>query len=166
MVRWATPLGHGLSRHAPPGGRGAWALHYLSRRAGKPFLPVNCGAIPVELFERELFGHQKGAFTGAWTAQSGLIAEAERGTLFLDEIATLSLSAQAKLLRYLEAHPEAKDTVGGMWQPPAEDGSATQSLVCYVGLATCTSLRPVASVLPSLHWPCTALALHGKAMCP
>jgi two-component system response regulator GlrR len=80
----------------------ARALHYLSRRAGKPFLPVNCGAIPVELFERELFGHQKGAFTGAWTAQPGLIAEAEGGTLFLDEIATLSLNAQAKLLRFLE----------------------------------------------------------------
>ena len=80
----------------------ARALHYLSRRAGQPFLPVNCGAIPVELFERELFGHQKGAFTGAWTAQPGLIAEAEGGTLFLDEIATLSLSAQAKLLRFLE----------------------------------------------------------------
>jgi two-component system response regulator GlrR len=82
----------------------ARALHYLSRRAGKPFLPVNCGAIPVELFERELFGHQKGAFTGAWAAQPGLIAEAEGGTLFLDEIETLSLGAQAKLLGFLEAH--------------------------------------------------------------
>jgi two-component system response regulator GlrR len=80
----------------------ARALHYLSRRAGKPFLPVNCGAIPVELFERELFGHQKGAFTSAWAAQPGLVAEAEGGTLFLDEIATLSLGAQAKLLRFLE----------------------------------------------------------------
>ena len=82
----------------------ARALHYLSRRAGQPFLPVNCGAIPVELFERELFGHQKGAFTGAWAAQPGLIAEAEGGTLFLDEIETLSLGAQAKLLGFLEAH--------------------------------------------------------------
>jgi two-component system response regulator GlrR len=82
----------------------ARALHYLSRRAGQPFLPVNCGAIPLELFERELFGHQKGAFTGAWAAQPGLIAEAEGGTLFLDEIETLSLGAQAKLLGFLEAH--------------------------------------------------------------
>ena len=80
----------------------ARALHYLSRRAGKPFLPVNCGAIPVELFERELFGHQKGAFTGAWAAQPGLIAEAEGGTLFLDEVEALSLGAQIKLLRFLE----------------------------------------------------------------
>jgi two-component system response regulator GlrR len=82
----------------------ARALHYLSRRAGQPFLPVNCGAIPGELFERELFGHQKGAFTGAWAAQPGLIAEAEGGTLFLDEIETLSLGAQAKLLGFLEEH--------------------------------------------------------------
>jgi two-component system response regulator GlrR len=80
----------------------ARALHYLSRRAGKPFLPVNCGAIPMELFERELFGHTKGAFTGAWADQPGLIAEAEGGTLFLDEIETLSLGAQAKLLRFLQ----------------------------------------------------------------
>ena len=80
----------------------ARTLHYLSRRAGKPFLPVNCGAIPVELFERELFGHAKGAFTGAWAAQPGLLAEAEGGTLFLDEIATLGLSAQVKLLRFLQ----------------------------------------------------------------
>lgn len=80
----------------------ARALHYMSRRAGKPFLPVNCGAIPVDLFERELFGHQKGAYTGALTAQSGLIEEAESGTLFLDEIETLTLGAQVKLLRFLQ----------------------------------------------------------------
>lgn len=80
----------------------ARALHYLSPRSGKPYLPVNCGALPVELFESELFGHQKGAFTGAWSAQRGLIAEAEGGTLFLDEIETLSLGAQVKLLRFLE----------------------------------------------------------------
>lgn len=77
-------------------------LHYLSPRSGKPFLPVNCGAIPVELFESELFGHQKGAFTGAWAAKPGLIPEAEGGTLVLDEIDTLSLGAQVKLLHFLE----------------------------------------------------------------
>ncbi len=82
----------------------ARALHYLSPRSGKPFLPVNCGAVPVELFESELFGHQKGAFTGAWVAQPGLIEEAEEGTLFLDEIESLSLGAQVKLLRFLEDH--------------------------------------------------------------
>lgn len=82
--------------------RCARALHYCSRRAGKPFLPVNCGAIPVDLFENELYGHHKGAFTGALVAQPGLILEAEGGTLFLDEIETLSLSSQVKLLRFLQ----------------------------------------------------------------
>jgi len=82
----------------------ARALHYLSRRAAKPFLPVNCAAIPLDLFESELFGREKGAFTGASSSQRGLVAEAEGGTLFLDEIETLSLSAQAKLLRFLEDH--------------------------------------------------------------
>ena len=82
--------------------RFARALHYSSRRAGNPFLAVNCGAIPEDLFESELYGHRKGAFTGACTAQAGLIAEAENGTLFLDEIETLSLSGQVKLLRFLQ----------------------------------------------------------------
>jgi DNA-binding NtrC family response regulator len=82
----------------------ARALHYLSRRAGKPFLPVNCGAIPVELFESELFGHTRGAFTGAWAAQRGFIEEAEGGTLFLDEVEALTLRCQVKLLRFLEDH--------------------------------------------------------------
>lgn len=82
----------------------AGALHYLSPRADKPFLPVNCGAIPLDLFESELFGHQKGAFTGAWAAQTGLIEEAQGGTLFLDEIESLNLAAQVKLLRFIEDH--------------------------------------------------------------
>jgi DNA-binding NtrC family response regulator len=63
---------------------------------------VNCGAIPAELFERELFGHEKGAFTGASTPSRGLVAEAEGGTLLLDEVETLSLCAQVKLLRFLK----------------------------------------------------------------
>ena len=80
----------------------ARAIHYLSPRSGKPFVPVNCGAIPVELMENELFGHERGAFTGANTARAGLIEEAEGGTLFLDEIDCLSLMAQVKLLRFLQ----------------------------------------------------------------
>jgi two-component system, NtrC family, response regulator GlrR len=82
--------------------RCARALHYLSRRASKPFIPVNCGAVPADLFESEIYGHQKGAFTGAISTQPGLIAEAEGGTLFLDEVETLSLSSQVKLLRFLQ----------------------------------------------------------------
>jgi DNA-binding NtrC family response regulator len=80
----------------------ARAIHYLSRRMNEPFVPVNCGAIPVELVENELFGHERGAFTGASTAQHGLIHEAEGGTLFLDEIDCLPLLTQTKLLRFLQ----------------------------------------------------------------
>lgn len=80
----------------------ARAIHYLSERADKPFVPVNCGAIPVELLENELFGHDRGAFTGAAGSRSGMIQEAEKGTLFLDEIDSLPLLAQVKLLRFLQ----------------------------------------------------------------
>lgn len=80
----------------------ARAIHYLSERADKPFVPVNCGAIPVELLENELFGHDRGAFTGAAGCRTGVIQEAENGTLFLDEIDSLPLLAQVKLLRFLQ----------------------------------------------------------------
>jgi len=80
----------------------ARAIHYFSPRAHEPFLPVNCGAIPGELVENELFGHESGAFTGAKRAQPGLIQEANGGTLFLDEIDSLPLMAQVKLLRFLQ----------------------------------------------------------------
>jgi DNA-binding NtrC family response regulator len=80
----------------------ARAIHYLSPRTGKPFVPVNCGAMPVELFENELFGHETGAFTGANAASTGLIQTAQGGTLFLDEVDALPLAAQAALLRFLQ----------------------------------------------------------------
>ncbi|MGH9824312.1 MAG: sigma-54 interaction domain-containing protein, partial [Blastocatellia bacterium] len=80
----------------------ARAIHYLSPRHGKPFVPVNCGAVPHELVENELFGHERGAFTGASGAHRGLIREADHGTLFLDEIDSLPPSAQVKLLRFLQ----------------------------------------------------------------
>ncbi len=80
----------------------ARAIHYLSPRSSKPFIPFNCGAIPTDLMENELFGHVQGAFTGASTPQLGLIHEANSGTLFLDDINCLPLSSQAKLLRFLQ----------------------------------------------------------------
>jgi len=80
----------------------AQAIHYLSPRRKKAFVPVNCGCIPTELVENELFGHKSGAFTSASTSQAGLIHDADGGTLFLDEVATLPLSAQVKLLRFLQ----------------------------------------------------------------
>lgn len=80
----------------------ARAIHYLSQRAGGPFVPVDCGALPEKLVENELFGHVRGAYTDAGHASSGLIAAAKSGTLFLDEIESLPLSTQAKFLRFLQ----------------------------------------------------------------
>ena len=77
-------------------------VHELSGRAGHPFVPVNCGAIPADLLESELFGHEKGAFTGALTTRLGRFEFAEGGTLFLDEIGDMSLQMQVKLLRVLQ----------------------------------------------------------------
>lgn len=80
----------------------ARAVHHHSRRRHFPFIPVDCGAVPVQLFENELFGHTRGAFTDARAEQKGLVAMAKGGILFLDEIDSLSLPAQSKLLRFLE----------------------------------------------------------------
>jgi two-component system response regulator HydG len=81
----------------------ARALHASSARAGKPFVALNCAALTDSLLENELFGHARGAFTGAASARAGLIEHANGGTLFLDEIGTMAPSVQAKLLRALEA---------------------------------------------------------------
>ncbi len=77
-------------------------LHYNSPRRDKPFVPVNCGAIPAELLESELFGHEKGAFTGAINSRAGRFELAEGGTLFLDEIGDMPLTMQVKILRVLQ----------------------------------------------------------------
>ncbi len=77
-------------------------LHYNSSRRSHPFVPINCGAIPPDLLESELFGHEKGAFTGAITARQGRFEMAEGGTLFLDEIGDMSMPMQVKLLRVLQ----------------------------------------------------------------
>lgn len=80
----------------------ARSIHELGPRAGKPFIPVNCGAIPGELMESEFFGHKKGSFTGAHQDKQGLFQAAESGTLFLDEVADLPLDMQVKLLRAIQ----------------------------------------------------------------
>ena len=80
----------------------AEAIHRRSLRKNGPFIPINCSAIPENLLESELFGHEKGAFTGAHTQRKGLIENAEKGTLFLDEIGDLPLAIQVKLLRFLQ----------------------------------------------------------------
>src|SRR3954453_14052175 len=81
----------------------ARSLHDKSRRAGQSFIPVNCGALPENLVESELFGHRRGAFTGADTHRKGLFEVANGGTLFLDEVGELDKSVQVKLLRFLES---------------------------------------------------------------
>lgn len=80
----------------------AEALHWEGKRAGEPFVQVNCATLQETLLESELFGHAKGAYTGALTAKKGLIEVAERGTLFVDEVADMSLAVQAKLLNVLD----------------------------------------------------------------
>src|SRR3546814_18329152 len=80
----------------------ARTIHAQGARAGGPFVPVNCGAIPSELMESEFFGHKKGSFTGAHVAKPGLFQAADGGTLFLDEGAELPLSLQVKLPRAIQ----------------------------------------------------------------
>jgi two-component system nitrogen regulation response regulator NtrX len=89
----------------------ARAIYMKSKRSDKPFIKVNCAAIPEELIESELFGHEKGSFTGAIKQRIGKFEQADGGTLFLDEICEMSLSAQSKVLRVLQEHELEK--VGG-----------------------------------------------------
>ena len=102
LIQGETGTGKGLA---------ARTLHALSQRAAQPFIQVNCGAIPENLVESELFGHEKGAFTGADSRKLGKVELAQKGTLFLDEIGDMPLSAQVKLLRLLEER--AFERLGG-----------------------------------------------------
>ncbi len=96
----------------------AHSIHERSRRKNRPFVPVNAAAFPESLAESELFGHEKGAFTGAVAARPGRFELAHGGTLFLDEIGTLSAAVQSKLLRVLESH--AVERVGGRRSTPVD----------------------------------------------
>jgi transcriptional regulator with PAS, ATPase and Fis domain len=90
----------------------AQSIHFMSSRSAKPFVVVNCGALPDSLIESELFGHARGAFTGAVAPVRGKLIEADGGTLFLDEIGEMSLYSQARLLRVLETR-EVQPLGGG-----------------------------------------------------
>ena len=96
----------------------ARAIHRKSTRKDGPFVVINCGAIPENLLESELFGHEKGAFTGAHTQRKGRIETAHRGTLLLDEIGELPLALQVKLLRFLQEHEVER--VGGRQEIPVD----------------------------------------------
>ena len=93
LIQGETGTGKELAAHA---------IHYLSGRRDRPFVPVNCGALPDSLIENELFGHARGAFTDARDATQGLVADADGGTLFLDELEVLTARAQVALLRFLQ----------------------------------------------------------------
>lgn len=94
----------------------ARAIHYASPRAAQPFVKVNCAALPLDLLESELFGHEKGAFTGAYQRKPGKFESASQGTLFLDEIGELPLALQAKLLHVLQDHEFSRLGGRGMIQ--------------------------------------------------
>src|SRR5699024_3348559 len=96
----------------------ARALHQLSSRAGQPFVAINCAAIPEHLLESELFGYEKGAFTGAQKRTLGKVELAEGGTLFLDEIGDMQPDLQAKLLRFLQER--VIERVGGREEIPVD----------------------------------------------
>jgi sigma-54 specific flagellar transcriptional regulator A len=96
----------------------AKALHRCSDRAGEPFIPVNCGAIPKDLLESELFGHRKGSFTGAISDRKGRFELADQGTIFLDEIGDMSMDLQVKLLRVLQER--TIDPVGAVQSKPID----------------------------------------------
>jgi sigma-54 specific flagellar transcriptional regulator A len=127
-------------------------LHYHSKRRGRPFVPVNCGAIPGDLLESELFGHEKGAFTGAITSRQGRFELAEGGTLFLDEIGDMSLHMQVKLLRVLQEGEVLR--VG-----------ATQPIACDVRFIAASN-RDVAAAVQSgrfrqdLYYRLNVVGLH------
>ncbi|MFV8752251.1 sigma 54-interacting transcriptional regulator [Nannocystaceae bacterium ST9] len=103
----------------------AMTVHEFGPRFAEPFVPINCGAIPESLFESELFGHRRGAYTGAHRDHEGAFVRAGRGTVFLDEIGELPLSAQAKLLRVLETR---------MVRPIGSEGE--QAIACRIVAAT------------------------------
>ena len=105
MIGKVAPLGSTVFIQGPSGSGKeivARSIHLRSSRASGPFVPVNCGAIPRELIESELFGYEKGAFTGAMRDRAGLMELSNGGTLFLDEIGDMPLDMQVKLLRMIE----------------------------------------------------------------
>ena len=134
----------------------ARAIHFNGARRNKPFVTENCAALPDTLLESELFGHTRGAFTGAHRAKKGLLEQADGGTLFLDEIAEMSFGMQSKLLRALESGEihrvgDERSVVVDVRVPPSRSNSCSCStrriLACVLGLMSPTSSRN--SVPPS-----------------
>jgi sigma54-dependent transcription regulator len=149
----------------------ARAIHRFSARQDRPFVALDCGAIPENLLESELFGHVKGAFTGATSERRGLIEEANHGTLFMDEVANLPLDMQAKLLRVLQ---EGEVRAVGSNQPRQVDvriiAASSRSLrkliearqfvkICSIACTSTPSLCPLSktAAMTFLCWRITFL---------
>ncbi len=146
--------------------RAAVAVHKMSPRSGGPFVAVNCGAVPENLFESEFFGFRKGAFTGADRNSDGLLKQSHGGTLFLDEITLLSSPSQAKLLRFLEdgefrplggSHPEQADVrlisaTNSDMETELKEGSFREDLYYRIAALKCSvpPLRERAEDIPIL----------------
>jgi DNA-binding NtrC family response regulator len=111
----------------------ARAIHFLGRRAARPFVAVNCGAIPESLVESELFGHKKGSFTGAVSDRDGRFVQADTGTIFLDEVTEMKRDLQVKLLRAIEAHE-------------VQPVGSTETLKVDVRIISATNRDPMACV--------------------
>jgi len=165
----------------------ARALHRFSSRAGGPFVPINCAAIPRDLFESELFGHEKGAFTGATARRKGKFVRADGGTAFLDEVGEIPLELQSKILRVLEsgelepvgADAEVKVDVRVLAatnrdiEKEVEEGRFREDLYYRLKVVTLEAppLRERKDDLPALvdhfmEWACKENSLKGKALDP
>ena len=131
------------------------AIHYSSPRKDGPFIKVNCGAIPETLLDSELFGHEKGAFTGAISQKRGRFERANKGTIFLDEIGELPAQAQVRLLRVLQA--KEIERVGGTTSIPVDIRiiSATNRNLAGDGCLRAISRRPLV--------PAQCLSYHDPA---
>ncbi len=135
----------------------ALALHELGPRAKRPFVAINCGAIPEALLESELFGHERGAFTGAVGRAIGKIESAQHGTLFLDEIGDLPLPLQVKLLRFLQE--QVIERVGGRTTIPVDVRVVSATNLGLDRLVTEGRFRDRPVLPPQLHHhPHSALA--------
>ena len=127
-------------------------IHELSERRGGPFVPINCAAIPRELLESELFGHEKGSFTGALATRIGRFELAARGTLFLDEIGDMTLDTQVKLLRVLQER--TFERVGSVESRRADVPTGNVSaakLESVIAFLSTTSLPPLLRKRAVLH---------------
>ncbi len=123
----------------------ARVMHLLSKRHAGPFIPVDCGALPDHLFENEMFGHTRGAFTDARSDQKGLVALAQHGTLFMDEIDSLAPTAQGKVLRFLQEHTYRPLGSGNISASGPADHCSHQPRSGTLGVAKTLSVR---SLLP------------------